>query len=585
MPHGFSHSLGASGLPLKIRMANTPAATVPTRESPEDAPELPEDFSGRVLGDFELIRRIGIGGMGQVYLARQRSLKRQVAIKILKGELAANTTALRRFQAEAEAVANITHAHIVQVYAIGEDQKLHYMALEYVDGRNLRDHLEKKGIPELRLALDIMRQVASALERAGELGFVHRDIKPENILFSRKGEVKVTDFGLSRCFGNDTPLNLTQSGVAMGTPLYMSPEQVRGQVADPRSDIYSFGVTCYHMLAGEPPFRGTSAFDIAIQHVQAEPPPLVSVRPDLPPELCAIVHRMMAKRPEQRYQSAREIINDLARVREDTGLPAPPLPGGVSVFIPATGFSSTNVPATNASGFTIQPLSPPASGAWRFVVVALLAVAAAVGGAAWHWSQNSRVVVTTPNPDNALTDIDPAPSVLRENELKRQLNDKAVRIEVALDDLLELSEIYIGEHKFDDALKLFDLEALRKLGALELSTKEIRDREQIPILSGLGKAVVLAYQDRADDSNAEFLRIVKTHPPLLKVDPMPRPKDVKSLARGQLEVFFNRPVAGVNWKRAVGEAIDRNAKNLNAKVPDDLKRLLILPAKRPVPKG
>src|SRR5262249_34748878 len=243
--------------------------------------------------DFELIRRIGMGGMGQVYLARQRSLKRQVAVKILKGELAANQTNLRRFQAEAEAVANLTHAHIVQVYAIGEDQGLHYMALEYVDGRNLKDLLEKKGIPELPQALEIMRQVASALERAGELGFVHRDIKPENILLSKKGEVKVTDFGLSRCFSADSPLHLTQSGVTMGTPLYMSPERARGQPVDPRSDIYSFGVPCSHMLAGEPPFRGSTAFDVALQHVQGEVRPLGTIRTDLPAELCAIVHKMM----------------------------------------------------------------------------------------------------------------------------------------------------------------------------------------------------------------------------------------------------------------------------------------------------
>src|SRR5262249_2621091 len=186
-------------------MSQAPENTLPTGDAPL-APS--EDYSGRVLGDFELVRRIGMGGMGQVYLARQKSLKRQVAIKILKGELAANVSALRRFQAEAEAVANITHANIVQVYAIDEADGLHFMALEYVDGRNLRDFLERKGLPDVPMAIEIMRQVASALERAGELGFVHRDIKPENILISKRGEVKVTDFGLSRCFGADAPLHL-----------------------------------------------------------------------------------------------------------------------------------------------------------------------------------------------------------------------------------------------------------------------------------------------------------------------------------------------------------------------------------------
>src|SRR5262249_21156723 len=150
----------------------------------------------------------------------QRSLKREVALKVLKPELAANTTALKRFQSEAESLARITHANIVQVYAIGQADGLHYMALEYVRGTNLRDYLNRKGTPELPIALSVMRQVAAALQRAGELGIVHRDIKPENILLTRKGEVKVADFGLSRCFLPDAqPLNLTQSGVTMGTPL------------------------------------------------------------------------------------------------------------------------------------------------------------------------------------------------------------------------------------------------------------------------------------------------------------------------------------------------------------------------------
>src|SRR5262245_51144507 len=407
---------------LIVLMADTPDRTIPSSATANAEPlTSPDDYSGRVLGDFELIRRIGVGGMGQVYLARQRSLKRQVAIKILRGELAANKTALQRFQSEAEAVASLTHAHIVQVYAIDEDQGLHYMALEYVDGRNLRDYLERKGVPDLPLALEIMRQVASALERAGELGFVHRDIKPENILLSKRGEVKITDFGLSRAFATDAPIHLTQSGVTMGTPLYMSPEQVRGQPVDPRSDIYSFGVTCYHMLAGEPPFRGAGAFDVAVQHVQGEAKPLATIRPDLPPELCAIVHRMMAKRPDDRYQAAREILNDLARVKDGGGALIAPLPSGVSVFGSAVGGSSIQVPAMHSNGFVTQPI-PTRPGPWRFVVVGVLAIAAAAIGAALHWSQFPPPIQV--NPDDALADVDPSPSVLREKELKRQLNDK-----------------------------------------------------------------------------------------------------------------------------------------------------------------
>jgi serine/threonine-protein kinase len=563
-------------------MADTPDRTIPTSSTAKaELPTPPDDYSGRVLGDFELIRRIGVGGMGQVFLARQRSLKRQVAIKILRGELAANVTALKRFQAEAEAVASLTHAHIVQVYAIGESEGLHYMALEYVDGRNLRDFLERKGIPELPLALEIMRQVCSALDRAGELGFVHRDIKPENILLSRKGEVKVTDFGLSRAFATDTPMHLTQSGVTMGTPLYMSPEQVRGQPVDPRSDIYSFGVTCYHMLAGEPPFRGSAAFDVAIQHVQGEPRPLTALRPDLPAELCAVVHKMMAKRPEDRYQSAREILNDLTRFKDGVGLATGAVPVGSGMFGLGVGGSSTNVPAVTAASAHTQPL-PIRSGSWRYALVAGLALVAAGGGAALHWAQTS--APPTVKPEDALADVDPAPAALREKDLKRQIHDKATKVEVATNDLLELAELYIDERRFEDALKLFDRESVARLGAFEMLGKDPpRDREQLNILSGLGKGIVLAYWDRADESNAEFVRIAKAYPSPLKKDDAVTPKlrpDPKGV-RGQLELFFNKNISGPNWKRAVGDAIERNAKNLGdtKPIPDDLRRLRLLPSK------
>src|SRR5437588_427661 len=282
-------------------------------------PDTP-DLSGQMLGDFRLLRRLGQGGMGQVYLAQQISLKRNVAVKIMRTDVAVNLASYQRFRAEAEAIAKITHANIVQVYAFGEEAGLHYMALEYVEGRNLHDYILKKGPLELPLALSIMRQVAAALQRAGELGIVHRDIKPENILLTRRGEVKVADFGLSRCYAEDQPaVHLTQPGLTMGTPLYMSPEQIQGQPVDPRTDIYSFGVTCYHMLTGQPPFRGQTALELAVHHVKTEPKPLVETRPDLPPELCAVVHKMLAKEAEKRYQTCGELLKDLARLREGLG--------------------------------------------------------------------------------------------------------------------------------------------------------------------------------------------------------------------------------------------------------------------------
>src|SRR5262249_6036711 len=153
---------------------------------------------------------------------------------------------------------------------------------------------------------------ASALQRAAKLGIVHRDIKPENILLTEEGEVKVADFGLSRWLaGGEEALRLTQSGVTMGTPLYMSPEQVEGKPLDCRSDLYSFGVTCFQRLAGEPPFKGETPIEVALKHVREEPPALQGLRPDLPPLLCAVVHKMLVKDPAGRYQTARELLRDL----------------------------------------------------------------------------------------------------------------------------------------------------------------------------------------------------------------------------------------------------------------------------------
>ena len=151
-----------------------------------------------MLGEFRLLHRLGQGGMGQVYLAEQISLKRKVALKLLNPELADSERSLQRFKAEAENVARATHANIVQIYTIGQTDGVNYIALEYVDGKNLREFIEKKGTPELSLGLHVMAQVAAALQRASELGVIHRDIKPENIMLTKKGEVKVADFGLSR---------------------------------------------------------------------------------------------------------------------------------------------------------------------------------------------------------------------------------------------------------------------------------------------------------------------------------------------------------------------------------------------------
>jgi serine/threonine-protein kinase len=255
--------------------------------------------------------------MAEVYLAEQCSLGRQVAVKVLREELAHDQTYVKRFQREARAAASLVHANIVQIHEVGHIDGVYFIVQEYVQGMNLRQWIARNGTPDLRLALIVMCQAAAALTKAAEHGIVHRDVKPENIMLTRSGEVKVADFGLARIPGKGEGVDLTQAGMTMGTPLYMSPEQVQGAKLDPRSDLYSLGVTCYHMLAGSPPFAGETALNVAMQHLNKTPEPLESIRADLPPALCRIVHRLLAKDPAKRYPSPRDLLRELRKVQVD----------------------------------------------------------------------------------------------------------------------------------------------------------------------------------------------------------------------------------------------------------------------------
>jgi len=273
------------------------------------------DLTGKTLGDFQVERLLGQGGMGEVYLARQTSLDRPVALKVLRPEWANDPTYMARFESEALAAAKLNHPNIVHIYSLGAEGDVRFIAMEYVQGTNLREYLKKRGIPELPLALAIMRQAGLAVGAAGQTGLTHRDIKPENLLLTRKGQVKVADFGLAQLPECDR-LHLTSPGMALGTPMYMSPEQVEGKVVDHRSDLYSLGVTFYHMLAGEPPFQAGTAVALALKHIHEAAPSLADKRPDLPKGLVSLVAKLMAKEPSRRYSTAAEMLRDLARVKE-----------------------------------------------------------------------------------------------------------------------------------------------------------------------------------------------------------------------------------------------------------------------------
>ena len=279
-----------------------------------------DDASNSMLGEFRLLKKLGTGGMAEVYLAEQTTLRRQVAVKVLRPEFFTDEQYVKRFRHEAAAAGSLNHPNIVQVYMVGEENGINYIAQEYVQGRTLRDYIKRKGPMEIKIALHILRQVASALQVASENGIVHRDIKPENILLTNKGEAKVADFGLAQLTLQGERISLTQTGLTLGTPLYMSPEQVNGQPLDSRSDIYSFGIMAWQMLAGRPPFTGETAIAVAVKHLNDKPPSLTEFRADIPAPLRDLIKRMISKKKEDRPADFSIIINELKQmIRQVTG--------------------------------------------------------------------------------------------------------------------------------------------------------------------------------------------------------------------------------------------------------------------------
>ncbi len=287
-----------------------------TDPSPDTVRQDQSDLVDRTLGDFRLLRRLGVGGMAEVYLAEQISLRRSVAVKILREDAVSgkNNTLLQRFEQEARAAGGLSHPNIVQVFMIGDGDGLHYIVQEYVQGQNLSQWVKRHGPPDFLTGLKWMKNVAAALRAASDAGVVHRDIKPENIMLTRGEVAKVTDFGLAQLNEVSEKMNLTQDGTTMGTPWYMSPEQIQGEKLDHRTDQYSFGVTCYHMFAAQPPFPGKNSVSVAIQHLKEEAKPLSRHRRDLPEALCQIIHRMMEKKPEDRFATPEDLQNALANL-------------------------------------------------------------------------------------------------------------------------------------------------------------------------------------------------------------------------------------------------------------------------------
>src|SRR5205814_7932212 len=297
----------------------------------EVAPELvPNDSSdaliGKVISHYRIESLIGIGGMGEVYLARDERLGRKAALKLLPDTLTTDETQLSRFKNEARSASALNHPNILTVYEIGAEGDRQFIATEFIEGITLRGSLACGRI-NLHAALEIAVQVASALAAAHETGVVHRDIKPENIMLRPDGYAKVLDFGIAKLTEQrpasdhyevgTTAVLQTRPGLVLGTAQYMSPEQTRGQTADARSDIWSLGVVIYEMIRGIPPFSGETPSDCIASILTTEPAPLSGVRPEVPLKLESILQKALRKNRDERYQTIKEMLADLRNLKEE----------------------------------------------------------------------------------------------------------------------------------------------------------------------------------------------------------------------------------------------------------------------------
>ncbi|MDX1893151.1 Stk1 family PASTA domain-containing Ser/Thr kinase [Mycolicibacterium sp. 050158] len=282
----------------------------------------PQHLSDR----YELGEILGFGGMSEVHLARDVRLHRDVAVKVLRADLARDPSFYLRFRREAQNAAALNHPAIVAVYDTGEAETatgpLPYIVMEYVDGVTLRDIVHNDGPLEPRRAIEIIADACQALNFSHQHGIIHRDVKPANIMLSKSGAVKVMDFGIARAL-HDGGVSVTQTAAVIGTAQYLSPEQARGETVDARSDVYSLGCVLYEVLTGEPPFVGDSPVAVAYQHVREDPVPPSERNPDLTPELDAVVLKALAKNPDNRYQTAAEMRTDLIRVHSGQAPEAP----------------------------------------------------------------------------------------------------------------------------------------------------------------------------------------------------------------------------------------------------------------------
>ena len=345
-------------------------------------------------GRYKVVRKLGTGGMANVYLAEDQELGRRVAIKMLDDRHAQDEQFVERFRREAKNAAGLSHPNVVSIYDRGQAEGTYYIAMEYLEGRTLKELLVARGPTPIPVAIDYARQILAALGFAHQHGVVHRDIKPHNVAVAPDGRIKVMDFGIARAGTSQ----MTETGSIIGTAQYLSPEQAKGAPVGPASDIYSVGIVLYEMLTGSVPFTGDTPLEIAMKHLSAIPEPPSEQRPEVPHELDSIVLRALAKRPEDRYQAAEAMDADLARaargqaVAPETEEAATHVLSGVGAATAISGAPTEVV--RRPPGSTQPPAYGPPTGFyeydepirrrsfWPWLLAAILVAAAVAGG--WY---------------------------------------------------------------------------------------------------------------------------------------------------------------------------------------------------------
>ena len=336
-------------------------------------------------GRYRIMRKLGSGGMADVYLAEDEELGRRVAIKILNDKYAPDDQFVERFRREAKNAAGLSHPNIVSIYDRGEAEGTYYIAMEYLDGRSLKELVVARGPLPIPDAIAATRQVLAALRFAHRKGVVHRDIKPHNVMADADGRLKVTDFGIARAGVSQ----MTEAGSIIGTAQYLSPEQARGAPVDQRSDLYSIGVVLYEMLTGQVPFTGETPVEIAMKHLSDTPRPPSLLRPDIPPDLDMVVLRALAKNPEDRFQTAEEMDAELERVASGAGVTAETADAATAVLSGAALASAPTAivpprrpPPVARPSYRYSDPPPRRRPIWPWLLALLLVVAAAVSG--WY---------------------------------------------------------------------------------------------------------------------------------------------------------------------------------------------------------